>query len=449
MGFIEKELKNDRRKMSLKEFLRKNRVEISLFFLLIISLGLRFYRLGNPRSYYFDEIYFAFTAEEMVKGNRAAWELGHEAPKGFAYEWSHPQLGKELSALGILIFGDNSFGWRFFQALFGGFGTLIIYLLGKELFESKRAGTIAAFLFTFESFIFVLSRITMVDIFLMTFILLASFFLVKYVKTSRKLFLILTGVFAGAAVSTKWNGVYAVEFLGFITFLVIFYREGMVVAQRNVSFIFVGSKILPRIILIFGLIPLAVYMVVHLPFFLYGSSINDFIFLQKSMYGYHKGLTATHPYQSSWWEWPLLLRPVYLYLESHGQKSAHIYAIGNPFIWWTGCVFLMLGVIEVIRKELPNLAFVTLSVFAYWLPWALSPRKLVFIYHFLPSLPFVILIIAYFLDLLWTKSQYGKAFVVVYLIAAFGMFVYFYPILAAIPVSNDSLGRFFWLKSWR
>src|SRR5579875_2699925 len=131
--------------MSLRAFLGKNKIEISLFFLLIISLGLKFYRLSNPKSYYFDEIYFAFTAEEMAKGNRAAWELGHEAPKGFAYEWTHPQLGKEMSALGILIFGDSPFGWRFFQALFGGFGTLIIYILGKELFESKRAGIIRLF----------------------------------------------------------------------------------------------------------------------------------------------------------------------------------------------------------------------------------------------------------------------------------------------------------------
>src|ERR1700757_4994782 len=175
--------------MSLKALLRKNKIEILLLFLLVISLGLRFYRLSNPKGYYFDEIYFAFTAEEMVKGNRAAWEMGHESPPGRAYEWSHPQLGKELSALSILIFGDNPFGWRFFQALFGGFGTLIIYFLGKELFESKRAGIFAAFLFTFESFIFVLSRITMVDVFLMTFILLSSLFLVKYVKTPKKLFL--------------------------------------------------------------------------------------------------------------------------------------------------------------------------------------------------------------------------------------------------------------------
>jgi len=435
--------------MSLKLFLRTKKIEILLFFLLIIGLGLKLYRLDNPNSYYFDEIYYAFTAQEMAKGNRAGWEIGHTAPQGFAYEWSHPHLGKELSAIGILIFGDNTFGWRFFQALFGGFGTLFIYLLGKELFLSKRAGLIAAFLFTFESFIFVLSRIAMVDIFLMSFILLASLFLVKYARTPKIAFLLPSGFFCGAAISVKWSGIYALEFLAASSFLLIFYREAYSEIGKKGSFYFQFVKIIPKIFLVFVIIPFVVYLATYIPFFLYGNSFSDFISLQNNMYGYHKGLTATHPYQSSWWKWPLLLRPVYLYLGSGKEESAHIYAIGNPFIWWSGCVFLILSVVQVIRKELPALAFVTLSVFAYWLPWALSPRKLVFLYHFLASLPFVILIIAYFLDLLWSKSYYGRAFVLVYLAIALGMFIYFYPILAAIPVSNVSVESFFWLKSWR
>jgi len=435
--------------MSLKLFLRTKKIEILLFFLLIIGLGLKLYRLDNPNSYYFDEIYYAFTAQEMAKGNRAGWEIGHTAPQGFAYEWSHPHLGKELSAIGILIFGDNTFGWRFFQALFGGFGTLFIYLLGKELFLSKRAGLIAAFLFTFESFIFVLSRIAMVDIFLMSFILLASLFLVKYARTPKIAFLLLSGFFCGAAISVKWSGIYALEFLAASSFLLIFYREAYSEIEKKGSFYFQFVKIIPKIFLVFVIIPFVVYLATYIPFFLYGNSFSDFISLQNNMYGYHKGLTATHPYQSSWWKWPLLLRPVYLYLGSGKEESAHIYAIGNPFIWWSGCVFLILSVVQVIRKELPALAFVTLSVFAYWLPWALSPRKLVFLYHFLASLPFVILIIACFLDLLWSKSYYGRAFVLVYLAIALGMFIYFYPILAAIPVSNVSVESFFWLKSWR
>ncbi|HLE25889.1 MAG TPA: phospholipid carrier-dependent glycosyltransferase, partial [Thermodesulfobacteriota bacterium] len=342
--------------MSLKLFLRTKKIEILLFFLLIIGLGLKLYRLDNPNSYYFDEIYYAFTAQEMAKGNRAGWEIGHTAPQGFAYEWSHPHLGKELSAIGILIFGDNTFGWRFFQALFGGFGTLFIYLLGKELFLSKRAGLIAAFLFTFESFIFVLSRIAMVDIFLMSFILLASLFLVKYARTPKIAFLLLSGFFCGAAISVKWSGIYALEFLAASSFLLIFYREAYSEIEKKGSFYFQFVKIIPKIFLVFVVIPFVVYLATYIPFFLYGNSFSDFISLQNNMYGYHKGLTATHPYQSSWWKWPLLLRPVYLYLGSGKEESAHIYAIGNPFIWWSGCVFLILSVVQVIRKELPALA---------------------------------------------------------------------------------------------
>ncbi len=435
--------------MPLKAFITRYRFEALLFFLLILTLGLKLYRLDVPNSYYFDEIYYAFTAQEMAKGNRAGWEIGGKAPEGFAYEWSHPHLGKELSAIGILIFGDNAFGWRFFQAIFGGFGTLFIYLLCYELFQSKRASLIAAFLFTFESFIFVLSRITMVDIFLMSFIMLASLFFVKYARTRKNTFLVFSGIFCGAAVSVKWSGVYSLEFLGAISFLFIFYREGFLDAKKRGSITLQGLKIIPRIIIIFIVIPFVVYMITYLPFFLYGNSLSDFINLQSNMYGYHKGLTATHPYQASWWKWPILLRSVYLYLGSGPEESSHIYAIGNPFIWWTGCVFLILSVVQVIRKELPALAFVTLSVFAYWLPWALSPRKLVFLYHFLPSLPFFLLIIAYFLNLIWEKFRYGKVFVILYLAVALGMFIYFYPILAAIPVSNTSIEGYFWLRAWR
>ncbi|HXG31215.1 MAG TPA: phospholipid carrier-dependent glycosyltransferase [Thermodesulfobacteriota bacterium] len=428
--------------------LRVPRVGIVVFLLVVLSVGLRLYRLNIPDSYYFDEIYFAFTAEEMAKGNRAGWEMGHSAPKGFAYEWTHPPLGKELSAIGILIFGDNPFGWRFFQALFGGLGTLIMYLLGKELFESRRIGLLSAFLFTFESFFFVLSRIAMVDIFLTVFILLASLYLVRYARTRRRAFLLVSGLFCGAAMSVKWNGVYATDFLGALAFLLALYHGFRSPGQKKGSLLLLGLKTIPLMFLAFVLIPLTVYVMSYIPFFLHGNSISDFIHLQEGMYGYHKGLNATHPYSSPWWKWPLLLRPVYLYLKDYGTLEARIYAIGNPFIWWTGCAFFVLGLVEVIRKELPALTFAVLSVLAYWLPWVVSPRKLSFLYHFLPSLPFILLIIAYFLDSFW-KSRYGRVLVVVYLVIASGMFVYFYPILAAVPMAGDSFSRFLWLRGWR
>jgi len=57
-------------------------------------LGTRGFRLDWPRDMYFDEVYHARTAFEL---------LAQREP----YEWTHPHLAKELMALGIVAFGDD------------------------------------------------------------------------------------------------------------------------------------------------------------------------------------------------------------------------------------------------------------------------------------------------------------------------------------------------------
>jgi predicted membrane-bound dolichyl-phosphate-mannose-protein mannosyltransferase len=64
---------------------------------LLIALAVlltRGYRLDHPRDMYFDEVYHARTAFEL---------LAERDP----YEWTHPHLAKEVMALGILAFGDD------------------------------------------------------------------------------------------------------------------------------------------------------------------------------------------------------------------------------------------------------------------------------------------------------------------------------------------------------
>ena len=436
--------------MPEQSYLSKYKSEFLLALVLIFCFCSRYYRLELPDSYYFDEVYFAFTAQEMAKGNRSAWESYAKAPEGMAYEWTHPPLGKEISALGILIFGNNTLGWRFFQALFGSFGALFIYLLGKNLFDAKSAGLIASILYSFESFFFVLSRITMVDIFISDFLILASLFIVMYARTRRYLYLVLVGFFCGAAVSVKWNGVYIIEFLGGVALFLMYYFEVYSASLRDRAFIASVLKIIPRMALAFIIVPLLVYMASYIPFFYYGNSFHDFLNLQSNMYGYHGGVTATHPYQSSWWQWPLMLKTVYLSVENLGNGvNGHIYLIGNPFLWYTCLLFLLLGIFQVVRKETPALLFTVLSVFAYWLPWALSPRKVVFLYHFLPSYIFLLMTTVYFLNGLWNGSGKGKILVVIYILIAGGVFFYFYPILAGLPIKDAEMDRFMWLGSWR
>ena len=64
------------------------------FVVALAVLGTRGFRLDWPRDMYFDEVYHARTAFEL---------LAEREP----YEWTHPHLAKEIMALGILAFGDD------------------------------------------------------------------------------------------------------------------------------------------------------------------------------------------------------------------------------------------------------------------------------------------------------------------------------------------------------
>jgi predicted membrane-bound dolichyl-phosphate-mannose-protein mannosyltransferase len=71
------------------------RRDITVALLIAIAvLVTRGYRLDWPREMYFDEVYHARTAFEL---------LAQRDP----YEWTHPHLAKQIMALGILAFGDD------------------------------------------------------------------------------------------------------------------------------------------------------------------------------------------------------------------------------------------------------------------------------------------------------------------------------------------------------
>src|SRR3989344_8746891 len=92
----------------------------NVFWLLVIStLFLRLFRLWFPDTYYFDEVYHAFTAQAYAVGDPRGYEWWNSAPQGFAYEWLHPPLAKLIQAVSIVLLGDTPFAWRLPGAIFG------------------------------------------------------------------------------------------------------------------------------------------------------------------------------------------------------------------------------------------------------------------------------------------------------------------------------------------
>ncbi len=106
----------------------------------LLAGGLRFYKLGS-KSLWLDEI---ITAEVSSKGlgNIIRFSITDTGPLPLAY------LFEYFSQL----FGRSEFFVRFPSALFGIGAIPLVYMLGKRLFHSTRAGTIAAGLLAFSAF---------------------------------------------------------------------------------------------------------------------------------------------------------------------------------------------------------------------------------------------------------------------------------------------------------
>ncbi len=90
---------------------RRQRIVFIVALILLVSAALRLYQLADPAEYMFDEVYYAKDAKAIVDGRVGTdgplpWEAGDEV------SWPHPEMGKFAIAVGILVFGDRSFGWR-------------------------------------------------------------------------------------------------------------------------------------------------------------------------------------------------------------------------------------------------------------------------------------------------------------------------------------------------
>ena len=171
-----------------------------------------FYNLGKPETTCVDEFYYA-PAGQAIFGNSQEPNVEH-----------HPPLAKYFIGLGIYAFGDNGIGWRVAPYFIGLLGLIGIFLLSQQLIrsESKEKKSlvfiIAPFLLCLDFLYFALSRLAMLDIFVTTFTIFTVYFLWKAFKDSNYANLILTGLFLGLAVSSKWTAVLLLPIFLFLIF---------------------------------------------------------------------------------------------------------------------------------------------------------------------------------------------------------------------------------------
>ncbi|NKX53285.1 dolichyl-phosphate-mannose--protein mannosyltransferase [Arthrobacter mobilis] len=438
--------------------------------LLAAVLGglLRFHRLGEPGSLVFDETYYVKDAYSyLVSGYEREWpkdandsfNAGNpDVLLGTPEYVVHPPVGKWMIAFGMWLFGaDNAFGWRFGAALTGTLSILLVALIARRLFRSAALGGVAGLLTAVDGHHLVHSRTSLLDIFLMFWVLAAFGALLLDREDGRRRLAakvaalagppgvpdrtamlsgpwvlwrpwrLLAAVCLGLAVGTKWSALAFVAVFGLLAVL-------WDINARRVAGVrgwFAAGVLRDGVPAFFTMLPLAAltYLATWTGWFLstdayhrqwaasepgglFGwvpAPLRSLAEYHRSAYAFHQGLDSEHPYESSPWSWLLIGRPTSFYYQGdaagehgctvQGGCSAAVSVLGNPVIWWAAALALLVLLFHWIGRRDWRAGAVLSGVAAGYLPWFLYPERTMFYFYAIAFEPFLVLALTYVLGL--------------------------------------------------
>ncbi|MGB2650704.1 MAG: glycosyltransferase family 39 protein [Candidatus Omnitrophota bacterium] len=276
-----------------------------ILILLAVTLFLFFFQLGDMALTDPDETFYAQTAKEML--NEGEWIT----PTIFGKpQFEKPVFYYLLIVVSYIIFGVGEFAARFPSAVFGVFGILGVYLLGRLLF-TPLCGFLSGLVLATCTQYLILARGCVTDMVLTVFILYCLLLFLMGWTRKRRVYYYIASVMAAFAVLTK--GPIGLFIPGLVVFLyILFSRQWRELRQVPVL----------RCILIFLGISLPWYLVVN---HMHGTSfVNEF-------FGFHnvtRFLVPEHRIGTS----PLFYVPVIL---------------GGFFPW---SVFLLFGAWDIWKR---------------------------------------------------------------------------------------------------
>ncbi len=357
----------------------------------------------------------------------------------------HPLLGKEIIAAGILLFGDNSFGWRFFSTIAATAVVMGVFAIGWLVFRRLRPAAMAALLTILNFTVFIQARIAMLDGFMAAFVLTGIAALIwamqappeKTARVMRRL--ALSGVLFGLAVGAKWAAVPLVAF-AVLAIMFVPADDAPALHRRRAT-----------AVALFGGLSLIAYFITFAPAFFYARdplTLATLLPFQATMYAQQTQPRPAHTYQSGWWTWPLDIRPIgYLYEPVDGAVRG-ILLVGNPAIMWGGLVAVAACAYAAWRAQARAAGVMAGLWIAAYLPWVIIPKKVgFFYYYYLPSIFLCLALAAAFDHFGKGRLRHADAW---FAGLAGALFVYFYPIISAEPLPNDqAFLNWMWFVSWR
>lgn len=362
-----------------------------------VNLALRWGAIAHPEELVFDELYYVSFALDY---------LGGEAPFDL-----HPPLGKGLIAASIALFyhlapggwpqGEvtaaalNPWSYRWLNGVLGAALPLVVgwataaWTVGVPQGRRHSWILLAIALTSLDGLALVESRLALLHpaLWLAGWVALAAWGQARQSPYPHRWRLV-TAIALGLAVGVKWNGAAYGVALGAVSWRHPWGRGG----DSSVG----GRTLLWALIAV----PLLVYGLLWWPHLHLGQGTLGAIHHQVLTTHWH--LSATHPYESRWYQWPLGQRPMaYFYASGdalgHGpgeQRAIALYGLGNPVLWWMAAAAMVPTLLRGLRPPRPPATpdpatpWLRLLVLVYglqWLPWA-GIQRATFIYHYQPAI---------------------------------------------------------------
>jgi len=225
---------------------------------------------------------------------------------------------------------------------------------------------------------------------------------------------------------------------------------------------------------------------------------TNFFYLQGEMYRANKDITTPHSYSSYWYSWPTMQRPIncWVAFDSKNKTSSRVYLFGNPFVWWGALAGLVLSPLclffrrAATSKVAPatadtdkavtdkavteastaddlsdlyenpfdtqgssvhyRLVQLYMGYFVSILPFA-AVQRACFVYHYIPSLLFAMLLSAFTLDSLTARFHYALRWLLVaVLVAVYAYGFWFWaPIVYGWPLTSEEYESRVWTQTWK
>lgn len=427
---------------------------------------------------------------------------------GQATQVVHPDVGKWMIAVGEWLFGFNSFGWRIASAVIGTLTVLVLCRLVLRLTHSLPFACLAGFLLAIDGVHLTLSRLALLDVFVTFWILCAVACLVidrdwiaarlDHATTWFRPWQWAAGVCFGLACGTKWNGLYALAAFGVAAVVwELLLRRPRGAANIVRAALTVGVPAFVRLVGVAAVVYVASYAGFLANHRVYeqqfghatkdepawgayvdhptpgvlgetSDALRSLWHYQVKSYRFHTGdflAHKTHPYESKAIGWLIQWRPVSAAVRMDvpasecGAKAGsscmrETLILGNPAIWWTGVVAMLVAAAAWIRTRRWEYSVPVVGLIATWVPWLPILDRPIFAFYAVATLPFLVIAIALTLHAAWDdavtlRQRKQAAFTVGALLGlAVICAVYFWPIWTNALIPYDSWHSRMWFRNW-